>query len=281
MHTVAPKRTVLVLLAGVVAVDAIRYVTDLGEVSFWLGLLNLLLVWPLIQQIGFWYADGFFDRPWWQLALISLAALGMLWPLTTFGPYAVDMLINQNPPTLPLVFIGLSQAAFLRLLKRPLSALMRRRPAQAFVLLAGSRLMTIYLWHLPMIVLLSGLAILVPLASPVPGSAAWWWSRPIEFVLILGGLFALSFLVGRFERPTETGTTPPVAIVALATVLTIAVPTAMIPLGLDFALAVAGALTFGIAILILGRWGALLGRRLKLEDPEQAEEKQAAGAARS
>ena len=69
MHTVAPKRTVLVLLVGVILVDVLRYSTaDLGMLSFWLGLLNLLFVWPLIQQFGFWYADGFFDRPWWQLA---------------------------------------------------------------------------------------------------------------------------------------------------------------------------------------------------------------------
>lgn len=253
MHAVAPKRTVLVLLIGVILVDLLRYSTaDLGMSSIWLGLLNLLFVWPLIQQIGFWYADGFFDRPWWQLALISLAALGMLWPLTTFGPYSVDMLVNQNPPTLPLVVIGLSQAAFLRLLKGPLSALMRTRPAQAFVFLTGTRLVTIYLWHLPMIVLFSGLALLVPVANPRPGSAEWWWSRPIEYALILGGVFAISFLVGRFEQPRESGSTPPTTIVALATVLTMAVPTIMIPLGLDFALAIAGSITFGVAILLLG-----------------------------
>ncbi len=253
MHAVAPKRTVLVLLAGVILVDVLRYSTmDLGMPSIWLGLLNLFFVWPLIQQIGFWYADGFFDRPWWQLALISLLALGMLWPLTTFGPYSIDMLVNQNPPTLPLVVIGLSQAAFLRLLRRPLAALMRARPAQAFVFIAGSRLVTIYLWHLPMIVLISGLALLIPGANPRPNSAEWWWTRPIEYALILAGLFALSFLVGRFEQARETGFTPPAAIVALATALTMAVPVIMIPLGLDFALAIAGSITFGIAILILG-----------------------------
>jgi fucose 4-O-acetylase-like acetyltransferase len=273
MHVVAPKRTVLVLLIGVILVDTLHYATaDLGILSYWLGLLNLLFVWPLIQQIGFWYADGFFDRPWWQLALISLVGVGMLWPLTTFGPYDVNMLVNLNPPTLPLVLLGLSQAAFLRLLKRPLSALMRTGPARAIVFLAGTRLMTIYLWHLPLIVAISGLALLIPGASPRPGSSEWWWSRPIEYLLVLAGLFALSFVVGRWEQPRELGTTPPVAIVALAAVLVIAVPTVMIPLGLDFALAVAGAVTFGIAILILGRWGVLLGRRLNLEDEERAAE---------
>jgi fucose 4-O-acetylase-like acetyltransferase len=252
LHAVAPKRTVVVLLAGVIVVDAVHYQPGL----YWFGLLNLLFVWPLIQQIGFWYADGFFDRRgWWQLALISLLGVGMLWPLTAFGPYDVNMLVNLNPPTLPLVFLGLSQAAFLRLLKRPLGALMRTTAAKAVVFLVGTRLMTIYLWHLPLIVALSGIALLIPGASPAPGSAEWWLSRPIEYVLVLAALFALSLLVGRWERPRELGITPPRSVVALAAVLTIAVPVLLIPLGLDFALAIAGAITFGVAILILGRWG--------------------------
>jgi fucose 4-O-acetylase-like acetyltransferase len=252
LHAIAAKRTVLVLLAGVVVVDAVHYQPGL----YWLGLLNLLFVWPLIQQIGFWYADGFFDRcTWWQLALISLGGVGMLWPLTALGPYDVNMLVNLNPPTLPLVFLGLSQAAFLRLLKRPLSALMRTAGAKAVVFLVGTRLMTIYLWHLPLIVALSGLALLIPGASPPPGSAEWWLTRPIEYVLVLAALFALSLLVGRWELPREPGVTPPRPFVALAALLTIAVPVLLIPLGLDFVLAVAGAITFGVAILILGRWG--------------------------
>lgn len=255
-HAIAPKRTALVLLAGVVIVDALHYQPGL----YWIGLLNLLFVWPLIQQIGFWYADGFFDRrSWWQLALISLLSVGMLWPLTAIGPYDVNMLVNLNPPTLPLVFLGLSQAAFLRLLKRPLGALMRTAGAKAIVFLVGTRLMTIYLWHLPLIVALSGLALLIPGASPPPGSSEWWLTRPIEYVLVLGALFALSLVVGRWEQPRELGVTPPRAFVALAAVLTIAVPVLLIPFGLDLALAIAGAITFGVAILILGRWRALLG----------------------
>ena len=213
MHAVAPKRTVLVLLVGVILVDVLRYSTaDLGMVSFWLGLLNLLFVWPLIQQFGFWYADGFFDRPWWQLVLISLAALGMLWPLTTFGPYAVDMLVNQNPPTLPLVFIGLSQAAFLRLLKRPLSALMRTRPAQ------GGRVRRRHPAHhdLPL-----ARADDRPGRRPRPAHPRRQPAAGQRGVVVVAAdrvrascsplLFGLSFLVGRFEQPREPGPTPPVA----------------------------------------------------------------------
>ena len=43
------------------------------------------------------------------------------------------MLTNLNPPTLPLVLIGLGQACLLRLLKPALSAIMRTRAAQAAV----------------------------------------------------------------------------------------------------------------------------------------------------
>jgi fucose 4-O-acetylase-like acetyltransferase len=260
LHATAPKRTVLVLLTGVVVVDALHYATlDLGIASYWIGLLNLFFVWPLVQQIGFFYADGVFDRPWWQLLLISVVSVGMLWPLTALGPYDVNMLVNLNPPTLPLVVLGLSQAAFLRLLRRPLSALMRTTAAKAVVFLAGTRLMTIYLWHLPVIIALSGIAILIPGASPPPASAAWWWSRPVEYVLVLAALFGLSFLVGRWEQPRELGPTPPRPVVAASAVLTIAVPILLIPLGLDIALALAGAMTFGVAILLLGRWPARSG----------------------
>ncbi|HEX2551280.1 MAG TPA: acyltransferase, partial [Nocardioidaceae bacterium] len=220
LHEIAPKRTVLVLLLGVIVVDVLHFTT-----FYWIGLLNLLFVWPLVQQIGFWYADGFFDRRrWWQLVLIALASLGMLWPLTQAGPYDVNMLVNLNPPTLPLVFLGLAQAATLRLLKRPLSALMRTRVMKGIVFLVGTRLMTIYLWHLPVIIALSGLALLIPGASPDPGSSTWWLTRPIEYVLVLVVLFGLSFLVGRWEQPRELGPTPPIWVVTVAAALTFVPP---------------------------------------------------------
>ncbi len=264
LHASAPRRTVLVMFVGVVLVDVLRFSTGIDQ----LGYLNMLLVWPLIQQFGFWYADGWFDRRrWWQLVLISLAGVAMLAPLALpAGGYSIDMLTNLNPPTLPLVFLGLSQAATLRLLKRPLTALMRTRPAKGIVFLVGTRLMTIYLWHLPIIIILSGIALLIPFASPSPGTDAWWWTRPVMYVLVIGALFALSLLVGRFEVPRELGETPPVPFVVLAAILTIAPPFLVIEFFLGFWLALAGAASFGVAILILGRWGVRVARRLDIED---------------
>ena len=250
-HQRAPKRTLLVLLAGAILVDVARYSTGITA----LGLVNLFFVWVLIQQFGFWYADGWFDRrAWWQLVLIALASWATLFPMTIWGPYSPDMLTNLNPPTVPLIALGLSQACVLRLLRPALAALMRTRGARAAVFLVGSRLMTIYLWHLPIIIILAGAALLIPGASPPPGSAAWWWSRIPVYALVLALLFVLSLLVGRWEQPRELGPTPPAWVVVVASVLTIVPPTLIIQYFLDLKLSILGAVCFGIAILLLGRW---------------------------
>ena len=250
-HVRSPKLTLLVLLLGAIVVDAARYGSGIDAV----GLLNLFFVWVLIQQFGFWYADGWFDRRrWWQLVLIALASWATLFPLTAWGPYSPDMLTNLNPPTVPLIALGLSQACVLRLLRPLLAGLMRTRPARTIVFLAGSRLMTIYLWHLPIIIILTGVGLLIPGGSPLPGTAEWWWTRIPIYVLVLALLFALSLLVGRFEAPREVGPTPPGGIVFLAAVLTIVPPALIIEYFLNLPLAIVSAVCFGIAILLLGRW---------------------------
>jgi fucose 4-O-acetylase-like acetyltransferase len=253
LHLRAPRLTVAVLLVGVVAVDAARFASGVTQI----GYLNLPFVWLLVQQVGFWYADGWFARrATWQLAVVALAGYGALVPLTLVGPYSVNLLDDLNPPTLPLVVLGIAQACVLRLLRPALQRLMTTRGAQAVVLLAGSRLITIYVWHLPVIIVLAGLALLVPGASPEPASAAWWWSRIPAYLVVLGALFALSMLVGRWEQLRDPGPTPPATVVAVAAVLTFVPPFLVIEYFLDLPLAITGALSFAVAILLLGRWPA-------------------------
>lgn len=251
LHERAPLPTLGALAVGVVAVDALRYGTGIEE----LGYLNLFFVWVLVQQLGFWYADGWFARrrPW-QLLLVIAACYGVLLPLALVGPYSTNMLTNLNPPTLPLVLLGVAQACTLRLLRPALARLMGTHAARAVVFLVGTRLMTIYLWHLPVIIILAGVGLLIPGASPAPASPAWWWSRILVFLLVLAVLFAFSLVVGRWEQPIEAGPTPPIWVVVIAATLTFVPPFLVIEYYLDLWLAIAGSVAFGVAILLLGRW---------------------------
>jgi fucose 4-O-acetylase-like acetyltransferase len=249
-HARAPRATLGVLIVGAAVVDVIRYSSGVDEV----GLANLFFVWLLVQQIGFWYADGWFAaRRWWQLIGIAVACYLVLLPMTLVGPWDTDMLTNLNPPTLPLVFLGLAQACVLRLIRPALAKLMNTHAARAVVFLVGSRLMTIYLWHLPVIISLSGLALLIPGASPAPASPTWWWTRPIAYIVVFAVLFALSFVVARWEAPREVGGTPPGPVVGIAAALTFIPAFAVMEWFLDFPLALGGAVCFGLAVLILGR----------------------------
>jgi len=251
LHERFAWRTVGVLALGVVLVDVVRYSTDITQI----GYLNLLFVWPLVQQLGFWYADGWFARrAWWQLVAIIAACYGGIAALTFAGPYSTNMLDLLNPPTIPLVLLGLAQACLLRLLRPALAKLMSTHAARAVVFLVGTRLMTIYLWHLPVIIILAGVALLIPGASPEPASPAWWWSRILVYLVVLGVLFALSLVVGRWEQPVEAGPTPPLPVVVLAAALTFAPTFLVIEYFLGLGLAIAGAVCLGLAVLLLGRW---------------------------
>jgi len=252
-HARAPRATLLVLLLAVIAVDTLRYSTGVTNI----GLLNLCFVWLLVQQFGFWYADGWFARrTWWQLVGLIAASYLVLLPLTSVGPYSRDMLSNLNPATLPLVILAVAQASTLRLLRPALARFMRTRFAKAAVYVIGTRLMTIYLWHLPVIIALSGLGLLIPGAAPTPASKDWWLSRPVVFLLVLGILFALSFLVGRYEAPREIGPTPPAPAVAVAAILAFIPPFAVLQFFLDLNLAILGAVLLTASVLVLGRWPA-------------------------
>ncbi len=217
------------------------------------GLPNVLFVWLLAQQIGFVMADGFFERRrWWQLGGIIVAGYGLILLLVTLVPYSDSMLRNQWPPTVLMDVLAVMQAALLALLHRPLTALMATKPAQAIVFVIGSRLMTIYLWHLPMIMILTGVELLLPLPMPTPGGAVWWWTRPAFLVVVLATVWLLSLWLVRFERvpapgrPRIAGSAPVVIGVALFVVA----PLGITAYGLDVWLAITGAVLTATALAI-------------------------------
>lgn len=197
VHGRAPGRTLAILALAAVVVDAVRVATGIDEV----GLLNLVFVWGFAQQLGFWYADGWFRRRT-APQLVALAALAylLIWAGVSAGWYSPDMLANLNPPTVPLMLLAVAQVCLLTVLHAPLARLMEARVAQAVVFAVGSRAMTVYLWHLPVIVGVAGLSLLVPGAAPEPASPAWWFSRPVVLVVVLAVVWAVFVPLARFER---------------------------------------------------------------------------------
>lgn len=254
----------LALFAAALAVDAFRFVFvggvlgivpvppggyGLGQELF--GIPNIVFVWLFAQQVGFFLFDGWFtQRAWWQLVGLIAGGYVALAGLVSLGGYTQSMLGNQWPPTATMAVLAVIQASALTLLHAPLTALMRTRAAQGVVFLVGSRLMTIYLWHLPMIMVLIGIELLLPLPLPAPGSPVWWWTRPVFFVVVLGAVWLLSLWLVRFERVPSQGAPrlPSRATTVGAVLLFVAPIIAITAYGLDFPLAAAAAVCTAVAL---------------------------------
>ncbi|MCM3521936.1 acyltransferase [Curtobacterium sp. P97] len=254
LHERAPFRTLGVLLVLATAVDTLRFATGTAEV----GLLNLGPVWLFAQQLGFLWADGWFARrSRLLLAAVALAGYALLVPLTSVGLWAPDMLQDLNPPMLPLAVLAVSQVCLVQLVHRPLTRLMQTRAAQATVFLLGRDGMAIYLWHLPLYIALNGVALLLAVPFPDPGSVPWWATRPIALVVVLAAAIGVARALRRWDRPlprlqagTDRAGWPVVTVAALCTIGPAFV---VMQWHLSFGVAVVGAVAVPVGVWLLGR----------------------------
>src|SRR5690625_4803025 len=225
-HDTAPMRSLAVLSAAVIVVDGLVAVTGVHR----LGYVNFVLVWPLVQQFGFFYADAL-DRPVRRLHVWSglVTALSLLVGLVAAGVYSPNMLVNLNPPTGALVLLGVVQICGLRLVHRRLTAMLTGAGGSAAETGPGAELSTgaeavpaarilraqfwsrliawgnrfgmqVYLWHMSVvIVLIGGLGWLAQAVSAVPHLAefvlpevgsGWWWVSRPIWLLVVMGLSA-------------------------------------------------------------------------------------------
>jgi hypothetical protein len=229
-----------------VACDAVRFATGFEAV----GLLDMTFVWLFAQQLGFWIADGWFrKRSPATVAAIGAGAYLLLFGLVGLG-YPGNMLDNLYPPTFAIVALALGQTCLMVLAHPALTRLMAVRPVQVVVATVGSRLMTIYLWHVPVLALVIGVLLLTPLPTPAAGSAAWWWTRPVVFVVVVVVLALISALFGRLERPSPNHH-PSDWATGLAAACMVIPSFALMAWGLDFLVAASSALILTAAVLLL------------------------------
>ncbi|GLZ41625.1 acyltransferase [Actinokineospora sp. NBRC 105648] len=182
--------TLLPLAAGAVLVDAVRF-AGLTEA----GYLNAVLVWLAVHQLGICYANGLFEfgsrLGYWALAAAGFGTTALM---VACGPYAPSMIgmpgapvSNMSPPAAVLLPLALGQLGLL-LLARPWLSRLDGPTARAL----GARSTTVYLWHMPALVVVAGVAVLgFGYRTPDPGSVAWFAAAPVWLgcaTLVLTGL---------------------------------------------------------------------------------------------
>ena len=221
LHERAPWLTLFGMLAGAMAVDTVALLTAQPLI----GALNLVFVWVFIQQLGFCLADGWFDwRRRWLLLVAGVSAFGVLLFMTMVIGYSTDMYDNLNPPTVAILVLGIGQVLLFAWLRPWLSKLAERETLAGLSDAINRNAMLIYLWHVPVIVLLAVVLVISGAPFPEPLSEEWWQSRPPFLIAVALLLIPIVIGVAWIERRGERVVPAPVGpwLAALKVVLGIA-----------------------------------------------------------
>ena len=197
LHELAPSITLFALLGVALAIDTVSVTFALPVISAF----NFLFVWLFIQQLGFWYADGAFSKlPRWALLACGVTAYGTLVFLTLVVGYSKDMYENLNPPTICILVLGVGQIFLLAFAHPWLSTAAAVRPVRIAADAINRNSMTIYLWHVPVVVIIALSMLGAAIPAPEPLSGDWWWTRPLFLLLVAVALVPVVLVIARFEK---------------------------------------------------------------------------------
>lgn len=248
LHERAPRVTLGGLLAAALIVDTISVTFELPGVNA----INFLFVWLFIQQLGFWAADGFFRRlPRLLLLALGVASYGVLGVLTQFVGYSNDMYENLNPPTTCILVLGIGQIFLVSFAHPWLSRLASPRVMRAANAINRNS-MTIYLWHVPVVVIIALTMLSTRMSMPEPLSRSWWETRPLFLVAVAVALTPVVLLLAHWEKsrlqhaPTRT----PALVAALKVTLAVAGIATILIAGFTPVISWA----VGLLLLILAVW---------------------------
>ncbi len=202
------------VLAGVL-VDVSFFETELH----WLGWSNYLWVWLAVHHLGYAWRDGRMGSP---LRLLMYCALGFaaLSLLIFKGPYPFAMvgspdeaLSNTLPPKITLLTLGIAQFGLLLSIEGPMRRLLAGDKLWTATVLINSMIMTLYLWHITVMVILVSLAFLAGGfgLGIEPASSEWWLTRPVWIAVLYLVLTPIALLLSSFERRSRPvgARTPP------------------------------------------------------------------------
>lgn len=221
LHEAAPRLTLGGLLAAAIAIDTASRTFELPMLSAF----NFLFVWLFIQQLGFWYADGAFSRlPRWALLVAGVGAYGTLVFLTLVVGYSKDMYENLNPPTTCILVLGIGQIFLVAFFHPQLARIAALAPVRRAANAVNRNSMTIYLWHVPVVVIIALTMMSVAMPLPEPLSRTWWETRPLFLLLVAVALIPVVLIIARLEARKLALIPPPIPVplAALKVILSVA-----------------------------------------------------------
>jgi hypothetical protein len=198
----------LVMGAAGILVDVARF-NDLG----YIGYANAIFVWVAVHQLGFHYVEGRLGSLTRRGALkLSAAGFGVTALLVAFGPYPASMIgmpgapvSNMSPPTVLLAFLAVGQIGLLLAFRPQLNALAARPGIGDALGWLGARFMSVYLWHMPALVVVAGVTVYgLGYQTPAPGTVFWLVMAPAWFAACGMVLFGLLRLFAHFEMQRDT-----------------------------------------------------------------------------
>ena len=190
--------------AGGALVDIAFFAADLR----WAGWSNYFWIWLSVHHLGYAWRDGRMGSP---ARLMSYSALGLLALvlLIFVGPYPLAMvgspdegLSNTAPPKITLLALAIFQFGLLLAIEKPMRRRLSGLRVWAATVLINSMIMTIYLWHLTVMVIIVSLAYLAGGLGLgfEPGSSEWWLTRPLWIAVLYAVLLPVALLMAPLER---------------------------------------------------------------------------------
>ena len=185
-----------------------------------LGWFNYPFVWLAVHQLGYAWHDrrlvgGGVGVPMFVLGMSALVGMTQLgpYPLSLVGVPS-DEISNTLPPKLPLLALATAQIGLVLTFEKPMRRWLEGRLQWAATILINRMIMTIFLWHSTVMMLLVGLAfwVLPGVLSQQPNTTGWWLTRPLWLSVYTLVTLPLLLVFGRFERPTIGDERPPAAV---------------------------------------------------------------------
>jgi hypothetical protein len=144
-----------------------------------------------------------------KLLLYSAIGFGSLYAMVRWGPYPRAMvgspdegLSNTLPPKVTLMALGIFQFGLLLALEGPMRRALSGLRLWTGTVLINSMIMTIYLWHITVMVLFGSVLYLSGGFGfhLEPGTTEWWFSRPIWIGILILLLIPVALLMSPLER---------------------------------------------------------------------------------